>query len=108
MACISIDGPGVVIVNSPKPVDDLNGEAGTNKLDAGNLASTVAGTIKSASISAGTSTTPPAPAPVIDWEGKPCDGLGGADPASWLSDFVTELGQTAAQLNPNSQIRIKL
>jgi hypothetical protein len=83
--------------------DSLTGDAGSNTVEQGNLATAAAPLVKSASVAAKGSGTPMAP--VIDWNGRLDADLPVGSNSEWLESFVNELGR---EQNPNSKIRIKL
>jgi hypothetical protein len=69
-------------------------------------------TIDFADFAAGRYATPPGIAPAIDW--NRIGALGAASEptprsprqSSWVADFVSDLGRSAVERNPNAEIRL--
>ena len=91
--------------------DNLNGDAGTNLLEQGNRALVAKTLVKKSSIASLSKTGVPAQPPVIDWKGGFCGA--GCGPlasagAGWHVGFVTALGRSAQEQNPNAGLLLRL
>ena len=91
--------------------DNLNGDAGTNLLEQGNRALVPKTLVKKSSIASLSKTGVPAQPPVIDWKGGFCGA--GCGPlasagAGWHVGFVTALGRSAQEQNPNAGLLLRL